>query len=230
MIGTRAHRRSRVYRYYTCFTRIRYDTARCPASRLDADAVEDAVIAALASFYRDQHDLIAAAIAAAQASRAAGHQDRRAELAAAEHELARTAAAIDRYLDAFEQGTLDPEDLDGRLAQLKPAQHNCAPAARNTPLTSPQRPPRRQRPPSGRSQSTSKTSSAQAPATSARPSSKPSSPESRSSGRTGSSPYSPHRSREDANRAVPPTAERDPQASDAVHALTNLAGGPNTPL
>jgi site-specific DNA recombinase len=47
MIGTRAHGRSRVYRYYTCFTRLRYEAARCDAARLDADAVEDAVIAGL---------------------------------------------------------------------------------------------------------------------------------------------------------------------------------------
>jgi hypothetical protein len=44
VIGTRAHGRSRVYRCYTCFTRARYDTARCPASRLDADATEQAII------------------------------------------------------------------------------------------------------------------------------------------------------------------------------------------
>lgn len=29
MTGTKAHGRSRVYRYYTCLTRLRYDTARC---------------------------------------------------------------------------------------------------------------------------------------------------------------------------------------------------------
>ena len=119
MIGTRAHGRSRVYRYYTCFTRARYDSARCPAARLDSDAVEHAVIGALASFYRDQHDLIAEAITSAQASYAAVQDGRRAELAAAEHDLARTSAAIDRYLAAFEDGTLDPEDLAVRLAQLK---------------------------------------------------------------------------------------------------------------
>ena len=105
MIGTRAHGRGLVYRYCTSFTRLRYDTARCPASRLDADAAEDAVIAALASFYRDQHGLIAAAIAQARNSHAAGHPARRAELTAAEHELAKTGAAIDRYLATFEQGT-----------------------------------------------------------------------------------------------------------------------------
>jgi site-specific DNA recombinase len=119
MIGTRAHGRSRVYRYYTCFTRIRYDTSRCAASRMDADAVEEAVIAALASFYRHRHDLIADAIAQAQASHAASADRRRAELAAAEHELARTSAATNRYLIAFENGSLDPEDLSPRLAQLK---------------------------------------------------------------------------------------------------------------
>ncbi len=119
MIGTRAHGRSRVYRYYTCFTRLRYDTARCPASRLDADAVEDAVIAALTGFYREQHTLIADAIAMAQATHAASAAGGRAELAATEHQLAKTSAAIDRYLTAFEQGTLDPEDLAPRLAQLK---------------------------------------------------------------------------------------------------------------
>jgi site-specific DNA recombinase len=119
MIGTRAHGRSRVYRYYTCFTRARYESGRCPAARLDSDAVEHAVIGALASFYRDQHDLIAEAITSAQASYAAVQDGRRAELAAAEHDLARTSAAIDRYLAAFENGTLDPEDLAVRLTQLK---------------------------------------------------------------------------------------------------------------
>jgi site-specific DNA recombinase len=96
MIGTRAHGRSRVYRCYTCFTRIRYDTSRCAASRLDADA-----------------------IAQAQASHAATADGKRAELAAAERELARTSAATDRYLAAFENGSLDPEDLAPRLAHLK---------------------------------------------------------------------------------------------------------------
>ncbi len=81
MIGTRAHGRSRLYRYYTCFSRVRYDSKRCGASRLDADAVERAVITALGAFYRDQHGLIADAIAQAQASHAAAKDGHRAELA-----------------------------------------------------------------------------------------------------------------------------------------------------
>jgi hypothetical protein len=62
--------------------------------RIDADAIEHAITAALAGFYRHQHDLIADAIAAARDSHAADQHGRRGELAATEHELARTGAAI----------------------------------------------------------------------------------------------------------------------------------------
>jgi site-specific DNA recombinase len=123
MLGTRAHGKTKTYRYYCCYRRTRYDTSTCGAQRIDADAIEDAVTDALASFYRSQHALIADAIAAAQAIHAAPEEGRRAELAATEHELARTGAALDRYLPAFEDGTLDPEDLAGRLAQLKARSH-----------------------------------------------------------------------------------------------------------
>ena len=123
ILGTRAHGKTRVYRYYSCYRRTRYDTSACGAQRIDADASEDAVTSALASFYRGQHALIADAIAAAQASHAAAGEGRRAELAATEHELARTGAALDRYLAAFENGALDPEDLAAQLAQLKARSH-----------------------------------------------------------------------------------------------------------
>ncbi len=56
---------------------------------------------------------------ALQASHAASADGKRAELAAVEHELARTSAATGRYLAAFENGSLDPEDLAPRLAHLK---------------------------------------------------------------------------------------------------------------
>ncbi len=123
MLGTRAHGKTRVYRYYSCYRRTRYDTSTCGGQRIDADAIEDAVTGTLASFYRGQHALIADAIAAAQAGHDAADEGRRAELAATEHELARTGAALDRYLAAFENGALDPEDLAGRLAQLKARSH-----------------------------------------------------------------------------------------------------------
>jgi len=119
MLGTRAHGKTRIYRYYSCYRRTRYDTTACGGQRIDADAIEHAVTLALAGFYRHQHHLIADAIAAAQASHTADQDARRGELAATERDLVKTGAAIDRYLAAFENGTLDPEDLAGRLAQLK---------------------------------------------------------------------------------------------------------------
>jgi len=84
MLGTRAHGKTRIYRYYTCYRRTRYDTTACGGQRIDADAIEHAVTSALAGFYRHQHHLIADAIAAAQASPTADHDARRGELAATE--------------------------------------------------------------------------------------------------------------------------------------------------
>jgi hypothetical protein len=86
MIGTRAHGKTLVYRYYSCYWRTRYDTIACGSQRIDADSIEQAVTGALASFYRHQHALITEAISAAQASHAAAHDGRRAELSAIEHD------------------------------------------------------------------------------------------------------------------------------------------------
>ncbi len=119
MLGTRAHGKTKTYRYYSCYRHTRYDTTACSGQRVDADAIEHAVTDALASFYRDQHDLIADAVAKAQASQTAEHETRRAELTATERELVKASTAIDRYLAAFENGALSPEDLASRLAQLK---------------------------------------------------------------------------------------------------------------
>ena len=44
--------RNRTYRYYTCFTLARYNAEKCDFTRLNADAVDTAVLDALASFYR----------------------------------------------------------------------------------------------------------------------------------------------------------------------------------
>jgi site-specific DNA recombinase len=119
MLGTRAHGKTRIYRYYSCYRRTRYDSAACGGQRVDADAIEDAVIGALAGFYRHQHHLIADAVTKAHEQHAADHDSRRDELTVTDRELARTGAAIERYLAAFENGTLDPEDLGDRLARLK---------------------------------------------------------------------------------------------------------------
>lgn len=119
MIGTRATGKNKVYRYYTCFTRSRYDTTKCDGHRLNADAVETAVLDALAGFYRDRHALIADAVAEAQRQHRAGQDDQHAELASVEAKIAETNGKIDRYLTAFENGTIDEELVGPRLAELR---------------------------------------------------------------------------------------------------------------
>ncbi|WP_239394232.1 recombinase family protein [Frankia sp. CiP3] len=122
LLGTRATGRTHTYRYYTCFTRNRYNRDQCDAPRLDADAVDTAVLTALASFYRDHQQLIADAVASAQLCHRNARSDRTDELTAIETELTQTGQAIDRYLGAFERGTLDEEILATRLESLRTKQ------------------------------------------------------------------------------------------------------------
>jgi site-specific DNA recombinase len=61
-IGTSANGRTRRYRYYTCFSRTRYGKAGCPAPRLPADELDDAVLKALHAFYTTDDSVLAAII------------------------------------------------------------------------------------------------------------------------------------------------------------------------
>ncbi len=122
LIGTRANGRNRTYRYYTCHTRNRYNRNKCDAPRLDADEVDTAVLKALASFYRDNQQLIADAVTKAQRSHRDARSGHTGELTTIETELTQTDQAIDRYLGAFERGTLDEETLATRLEALRTRQ------------------------------------------------------------------------------------------------------------
>ncbi|MGH3564890.1 MAG: recombinase family protein [Pseudonocardia sp.] len=119
MLGTRATGRTRTYRYYTCFARARYGTTHCDAPRLNADAVDTAILDALTHFYRTQHTLITDAVTTAQRDHHNAHADRHAELATITAELTKTRNATERYLRAFENGTLDEDLVAERLNALK---------------------------------------------------------------------------------------------------------------
>ncbi|WP_246128162.1 recombinase family protein [Amycolatopsis rhizosphaerae] len=119
MIGTRATGRNKTYRYYTCWNLARYDASKCDFKRLNADEVDVAILDALATFYRTRHDLIHDAITAGQAQHRAAHADRHAELATVDNEITKTSQAIDRYLAAFERGTMDEDLVANRLAELR---------------------------------------------------------------------------------------------------------------
>jgi site-specific DNA recombinase len=121
-VGTAAHGRTNSYRYYTCWSRVRYGTAAgCDIHRFNADSIETAITTALLDFYTHRGDLIEQAVAEFQAQHSADRSRQRNELAAVTRELKDTSAAIDRYLIAFEKGTLDDEDthVRDRLAALK---------------------------------------------------------------------------------------------------------------
>jgi site-specific DNA recombinase len=122
-IGTAARGRYRVYRYYTCWSRARYGTkAGCDVHRFHADEIETAISTALLNFYTTNNShVIATAVAEFQAQHAASTHELRAQLTAVTREQREATAAIDRYLTAFEKGTLDDDDPDvrTRLHKLK---------------------------------------------------------------------------------------------------------------
>ncbi|MGH3607978.1 MAG: recombinase family protein [Pseudonocardiaceae bacterium] len=113
LVGTAAHGRNKTYRYYTCFSRARYGTTTCDAHRINADALDESIFDALAGFYR-HHALITDAIAEATT----GLGDRQAELTTIDKELTRANTAIDRYLQAFEDGDLTPTMVTARMRKL----------------------------------------------------------------------------------------------------------------
>jgi site-specific DNA recombinase len=121
-VGTAARGRHKTYRYYTCWSRARYGTGTgCDVHRFNADDLEAAIGAALLDFYTTGSDIIASAVAEFQRHHAASTLSRRDQIRSVEKELAQASTAIDRYLAAFEKGTLDDEDsnIHSRLTTLK---------------------------------------------------------------------------------------------------------------
>ncbi|MEV6965600.1 recombinase family protein [Hamadaea sp. NPDC051192] len=79
-IGTSARGRSRIYRYYTCFSRVRYGRHGCNGPRLPADELDDAVLTSLLEVYADS-EIISKAIAAERRLRSQRHRHSEEELA-----------------------------------------------------------------------------------------------------------------------------------------------------
>jgi site-specific DNA recombinase len=105
------------YRYYTCFTRQRYGVDHCDAERLPADEMDTAIVDALRLTY-ERSDLIEQAVLGAR-RRAEGLRDQNEqELAFTDTESAKAAEAIERYLGAFEAGTLNEAQCGTRLSKL----------------------------------------------------------------------------------------------------------------
>jgi site-specific DNA recombinase len=117
-VGTAAHGKAGIYRYYTCYVRQRHGTARCDQERIPADPLEEAIVAEVLAALDDGELFAEAARRARQAWKAA-HPGRQAELAGVDAALAERRAAVDRYLRAFEAGRLPEAICADRLRDLE---------------------------------------------------------------------------------------------------------------
>jgi Recombinase zinc beta ribbon domain/SecD/SecF GG Motif len=117
-VGTAAHGKAGIYRYYTCYARQRHGTARCDQERIPADPLEEAIVAEVLAAL-DDGELFAEAARRARHAWEAAHPGRQAELAGVDAALAERRAAVDRYLRAFEVGRLPEAICADRLRDLE---------------------------------------------------------------------------------------------------------------
>ncbi len=104
-IGMSARGNGGTYHYYACTGRQKYGPKACRGERLPQHKLEHAVLQQLAGIYRDG-TLIQQAIAKAEAKAKRQRPALEQRLASIGAEIARAEQAIERYYEAFEQGTL----------------------------------------------------------------------------------------------------------------------------
>lgn len=106
------------YRYYICRRRKMVARTACHSPRISADVLEKAVMDALISVYSD-YGLFTAAAERAIAARADTLPKTKERLAGVEAEIVQVESATQRYLAAFESGSMDPNLCGPRLAELQ---------------------------------------------------------------------------------------------------------------
>jgi site-specific DNA recombinase len=116
-IGAASSGQRHRYRYYMCWTRNRYGAGSCDSTRLRADDVEARVFEDILERY-SKTDLLLHATQAQRGQLAQQLTQRRGELRAIKSEIAATETAIERYMDAFERGTLPEEAFGDRVREL----------------------------------------------------------------------------------------------------------------
>ncbi|HEX5742162.1 MAG TPA: recombinase family protein, partial [Pilimelia sp.] len=105
--------------YYTCYFRARYGSSGCQAPRLSADALDPLVLDALADFYAKADTILTEAITRAHDQHHRDTAHHRQELDSVAQQIRAKNAAIDKYLAAFETGTLDDTTAGPRLHALR---------------------------------------------------------------------------------------------------------------
>jgi len=116
-VGACATGKRHRYRYYVCSTRQRYGTKGCAGDRIRADELEGAVFNTLVDLYSDPRLLLDAANEAHKLN-GAGSRQFDDERAAVRAELRKAEAAIERYMSAFENGTVTEDMFGERVRHL----------------------------------------------------------------------------------------------------------------
>jgi len=142
-VGMSAKGNGGTYHYYACSGRQKLGPKGCDGERIPRDKLEAAVVAQLATLYRNG-DVIHEAIEASAEQRhtdAAALDEQRRALA---EEIRRAERALDRYYAAFESGDLDLKRfqtrvsaLESRLADLHEQDLDLAARVATEPPTSP---------------------------------------------------------------------------------------------
>jgi site-specific DNA recombinase len=117
-VGMSARGNGGTYHYYACTGRQKLGRAGCDGERIPRDKLESAVLAQLASLYRDGA-LIREALDEAAVKKQADRpqlQERRRSLA---EEIGRGERAVGRYYQAFEDGDLDSGRFKARVSALE---------------------------------------------------------------------------------------------------------------
>ncbi|MEA2492729.1 MAG: site-specific recombinase [Thermoleophilaceae bacterium] len=117
-VGTAAHGRSARYRYYTCHTRMRSGRESCGNDVLSADALEQEVVGSLIATL-SQPGLLDKALKDTWAELAAQQQRHASELDSIDAEIRKVNEATERYLTAFENGTMSDAQCGERLRRLE---------------------------------------------------------------------------------------------------------------
>jgi site-specific DNA recombinase len=105
------------YMYYTCHSRQKYGKDECGSERIPANQLDDAVLASLIATYRE-HNLFDRAVAAIRDSAGATRAQHQLQQDVVAAEISKAEEAIERYLLAFENGTLNKTACGERLKAL----------------------------------------------------------------------------------------------------------------
>jgi site-specific DNA recombinase len=106
------------YRYYICRRRKIVARTACHSPRINADVLEEAVLGSLVSVYRD-YGLFTQAAERAIAAREESLPHTIEQLKAVDGEIAKVSASLNRYLAAFEAGTMDAAACGPRVSDLQ---------------------------------------------------------------------------------------------------------------